>query len=259
MKIVVLIKEVPDTYEPRRLDLATGLLDRAASDAIVDEIDERALEVALQAKDSSRDTEVVAIAMGPDEARDGLKKALQMGADRAVHILDDALAGSDALATARVLAAAIRREQPDLVLAGNESTDGRGGVVPAMVAELLGLPIAGALGSVEIGQQAIRGTRTTDAAITTMSTPLPAVATVTEKSAEARFPSFKGVMAAKKKPLDAVNAAALSIAPAEVRTLVLSTAERPARAAGTAIEDDGGGGRQLADWLVARGLVGRQS
>ena len=255
MKIVVLVKEVPDTYEPRRLDLATGLLDRAASDAVVDEINERALEVALQVKDSAKDTEIVAIAMGPAEAKDGLKKALQMGADRAVHILDDALAGSDALATARVLAAAVAREQPHLVLAGNESTDGRGGIVPAMIAELLGLPLAGSLGSVEIDQNAIRGTRTTDVEITTVAAALPAVVTVTEKSAEARFPSFKGVMAAKKKPTDVVTASALGVAPPEARTVMRTTAERPARAAGTTIEDDGSGGTQLAEWLLARGLV----
>jgi len=255
VKIVVLVKEVPDTYEPRRLDLATGLLDRAASDAVVDEINERALEVALQVKDSAKDTEIVAIAMGPAEAKDGLKKALQMGADRAVHILDDALAGSDALATARVLAAAVAREQPHLVLAGNESTDGRGGIVPAMIAELLGLPLAGSLGSVEIDQNAIRGTRTTDVEITTVAAALPAVVTVTEKSAEARFPSFKGVMAAKKKPTDVVTASALGVAPPEARTVMRTTAERPARAAGTTIEDDGSGGTQLAEWLLARGLV----
>lgn len=255
MKIVVLVKEVPDTYEPRRLDLATGLLDRAASDAVVDEINERALEVALQVKDSAKDTEIVAIAMGPAEAKDGLKKALQMGADRAVHILDDALAGSDALATARVLAAAVAREQPHLVLAGNESTDGRGGIVPAMIAELLGLPLAGSLGSVEIDENAIRGTRTTDVEITTVAAALPAVVTVTEKSAEARFPSFKGVMAAKKKPTDVVTASALGVAPPEARTVMRTTAERPARAAGTTIEDDGSGGTQLAEWLLARGLV----
>jgi len=259
VKIVVLIKEVPDTYGERRLDLVTGLLDRGFSDSVVDEIDERALEVALEYKDSHKDAEVVAIAMGPASAKDGLRKALQMGADRAVHVVDDALVASDALRTARVLAAAVAREQADLVLAGNESTDGRGGVVPAMVAELLGLPLAGSLGSVTIEQNAIRGTRQTDTAVSTLSTVLPAVATVTEKSAEARFPSFKGVMAAKKKPLDAVTTVMLGIGPAEVRTTVLSTAERPARAAGTAIEDDGEGGRQLAEWLVARGLVGRQS
>ena len=258
MKIVVLIKEVPDTYEPRRLDLATGLLDRAASDPVVDEIDERALEVALRVKDSTKDTEIVAIAMGPAEARDGLKKALQMGADRGVHILDDALAGSDALATAHVLAAAVRREQPELVLAGNESTDGRGGVVPAMLAELLGLPLAGSLGTLEIDEGAVRGTRTTDTAITRLSAPLPAVATVTEKSAEARFPSFKGVMAAKKKPTEVVTADELGVEAPGARTVVLTTAERPARAAGTTVEDDGTGGRQLAEWLRARGLVGQR-
>lgn len=257
MKIVVLVKEVPDTYEPRRLDLATGLLDRGASDAVVDEINERALETALQVKDRAKDTEIVAIAMGPGDAKDGLKKALQMGADRAVHILDDALAGSDMLATARVLAAAVAREQADLIIGGNESTDGRGGLVPAAIAEILGLPMLGSLGSVEIGQNSIRGTRTTDVAITTLSASLPAVMTVTEKSAEARFPSFKGVMGAKKKPTDVVTASALGVAPPEAHTIVLTTAERPPRAAGTAIEDDGTGGAQLADWLKARGLAGK--
>lgn len=254
MKIVVLIKEVPDTYGERHLVLATGRVDRAAGDAVVDEIDERALEVALQLKDRAKDTEIVAIAMGPASAKDSLRKALQMGADRAVHVLDDALAGADALATARALAAATQREQPDLVLAGNESTDGRGGVVPAMIAEILGLPLAAGLGQVEIGPDAVRGTRTTDAAVTTLRAALPAVVTVTEKSAEARFPGFKGVMAAKKKPTDVVSAAALGTDPA-ASTAVLTTSERPARAAGTAIEDDGTGGRQLAEWLVARGLV----
>jgi len=257
VKIAVLIKEVPDTYGERRLDSATGLLDRAASDAVVDEIDERALEVALQHKDSNKDTEVVAIAMGPASAKDALRKALQMGADRAVHIVDDALAGSDALRTAQVLAAALGRERADLVIAGNESTDGRGGVVPAMLAELLGLPFAGSLGSVEIAGGAVRGTRTTDAEVTRLAAALPAIVTVTEKSAEARFPSFKGVMAAKKKPLDALGAASLGVGPAMATTVVLSTAERPARAAGERIEDDGDGGRRLAEWLVARGLVGR--
>lgn len=257
MKIAVLIKEVPDTYGERRLDVTTGLLDRAASDAVVDEIDERALEVALQYKDAHKDAEVVAIAMGPASARDSLRKALQMGADRAVHILDDALAGADALRTAQVLAAALGREQADLVIAGNESTDGRGGVVPAMLAEMLGLPLAGSLGSVEIGETVVRGTRTTGAEVARLGAALPAIISVTEKSAEARFPSFKGVMAAKKKPLEAVTAASLGVGPAAATSLVLTVAERPAREAGERIEDEGDGGRRLAEWLAARGLVGR--
>ncbi len=255
MKILVLIKEVPDTYGERRLDLTTGLLDRDASDPIVDEIDERALEVALAYKDEHKDAEVVALTMGPASAKDALKKGLQMGADRAVHIVDDELAGADALQTAKALAAAAATEQPDLVIAGNESTDGRGGVIPAMVAELLGLPLLGSLGTVDIADGRVSGVRASDTAVTTLEAPLPAVISITEKSAEARFPSFKGVMAAKKKPSDATTAAGLGVAAPAARTAVLTVAEPPAKAAGEIITDAGDGGRRLADWLVAHGLV----
>src|ERR1700712_465289 len=123
MKIAVLVKQVPDTYGERKLDVATGLIDRDASDAVMDEINERALEVALTLKDSDKSTEVVLITMGPASAKDALRKGLSMGADSAVHVLDDDLEGSDAPTTATVLAAALRQQSFDLVIAGNESTD----------------------------------------------------------------------------------------------------------------------------------------
>src|SRR5262245_10670094 len=130
MKIIVLVKQVPDTWGERKLDLATGLVDRDGSEAVVDEISERAVEVALRAKDADKSVEVVVLTMGPEPAKDALRKCLGMGADSAVHVLDPSLAGADAAWTASVLAAAVRRAGFDLVIAGNESTDGRGGVVP---------------------------------------------------------------------------------------------------------------------------------
>lgn len=250
MKIVVLVKEVPDTYGERRLDLATGLIDRSSGDQVIDEINERALEVALQVKDKAKDTEVVVVSMGPEQVKDALrKKLLAMGADRAVHLVDDSLAAADALQTAKALAAVLKDESADLIVAGNESTDGRGGVVPAMLAELLGLPLLGSLSHADIAEGRVSGTRSAESVETVLSASLPAIVTVTEKSAEARFPSFMGVMGAKKKPLDAVAAPA----PEGPATKVLSTAERPARAAGTVITDEGDAGRQLAEWLKSNG------
>ena len=137
MKIIVLLKQVPDTYEERKLDAATGILDREASEPIIDEIVERAIETALSYKDAHKDTEIVLLSMGPDSVTASLRKALSLGADSAVHVLDDGLAGSDLARTAAVLAAALATTGYDLIIAGNESTDGRGGAIPAMVAEHL--------------------------------------------------------------------------------------------------------------------------
>jgi electron transfer flavoprotein beta subunit len=258
MKIVVLVKEVPDTYGERRLDLETGLLDRESGDQVVDEIDERALEVALRYKDAHKDAEVVVMTLGPESAKDALRKGLSMGADGAVHILDDALAAADTLRTAQVLAAALKREGADLVVAGNESTDGRGGVVPAMIAELLGLPLLGGLGEVEVGAggaDAVRGVRTTATATTTLSSALPAIVTITEKSAEARFPNFKGIMTAKRKPLTSLTQAELGLGSASAWSSVLTVAERPARAAGTTITDEGDAGAKVVAFLRERKAI----
>ena len=251
MKIVVLVKEVPDTYGERRLDLDTGLLDRSG-DLVIDEINERALEVALLVKDREKSTEVVVVTVGPDSVKDALrKKLLAMGADRAVHVVDDALAAADALTTARALAMALRAEGADLVVAGNESSDGGGGVVPAMVAELLELPLLGELSEANVGDGVVDGTRAVDGVETVLRAQLPALITVTEKSVEARFPNFRGVMGAKKKPLDQLPAGDVG----SVSTEVLSVAERPARAAGTVIEDEGEAGARLAEFLKTQGLV----
>jgi electron transfer flavoprotein beta subunit len=255
MKIVVLIKQVPDTWGERRLDPTTGWVDRAASDRIVDEIGERALEVALTHKDRAKDTEVVALTMGPATATEALRKALSMGADAAVHVLDDALAGADLLRTASVLASAIRSTGFDVVIAGNESTDGRGGVIPAMVAELLGVPAALNLDSVELRDGEVAGSRSVEDATMAVRASLPALVSITERTEEPRFPNFKGIMGAKKKPMTVLSVADLEAADAASTSVILSVSERPPRAGGQVIVDDGTAATQLADYLVSNRLV----
>lgn len=255
MKIAVLIKQVPDTAEERTLDPATGWLDRDAADNLVDEINERALEVALRVKDADKSTEIVVLSMGPDEAAKAIRKALSMGADSGIHVLDGGLAGSDAARTAAVLAAALRRTNADVILAGNESTDGRGGVVPAMIAEHLGLPLVGGLNAVELGGGKVSGERSGDSGSVQVTAQLPAVVTVTERTAEARFPNFKGILTAKRKPVTTLSIADLDVAAAPARAVVLSHSERPAREAGRKIDDDGTAGTQLAGYLIENRLV----
>lgn len=256
MKIIVLVKQVPDTWGDRRLD-SSGRLDRGASDAVIDEIDERALEVALTYRDSS-DAEVVALSMGPSSATEMLRKSLAMGADSAVHVLDDSLIGSDLGWTALVLAAAIAKSGFDLVIAGNESTDGRGGVIPAMVAEALGVPHLTSLNTVDIAPDSVAGERATENGNLEVHAALPAVISITEASPEARFPNFKGIMKAKKKPLTVLTLADLGVDPTfaiAARSIVLETTERPARTGGTIIVDEGNAGNELADFLAAGRLI----
>lgn len=254
MKIIVLVKQVPDTWGERRLDTATGRLDRDATDAVFDEIGERAVEVALQHKDADKSTEVVVVTMGPPGATDVLRKALSMGADSAVHVVDDSLAGSDLGWTAAALAAAIGADW-DLVIAGNESTDGRGGVMAAMIAERRGVAHLTALDSVEIAGSSVSGQRATEYGTVDAHAPLPAVISVTERVAEPRFPGFKGILAAKKKPVATVSADDLGVDLPAARSVVLTAAERPAREAGIRIDDDGTAATQLADFLAARHLL----
>ena len=260
MKIVVLLKQVPDTYEDRKLNMQTGLLDREVSEPILEEITERALEIALQYKDKNKQTEIVVLSMGPASVTSALHRGLSMGADRAVHILDDALRGSDLSWTATALAAAVSRENPDLVVAGNESTDGRGGVIPAMIAEYLGLPNLSYLHSVELTDSSVSGERGSESGSLMVCTSLPAVISITERAAEARFPNFKGVLGAKKKPLVVLSLADLAIDPATTlvgvgHSVIVSTVERPARQAGRKLIDDGNAAAELADFLAAGRLI----
>ena len=260
MNIVVLVKQVPDTYGERKLRESDGVLDRDASDAVLDEINERAVEAALQLKEA-HDGSVTVLTVGPDGATDALRKALSMGADAAVHLSDEAVAGSDAIATAQILARAVGTvEGVDLVIAGNEASDGRGGAVPAIVADLLGWPAlthARELG-VEGGSVSVR--RETDEGITQLTAELPAVVSVGEKINEPRYPSFKGIMAAKKKPVTTITLAdagvdAGTVGLGHALTTVSSAVPKPPKAAGEKVTDEGAGGSQIAAYLVAQKLV----
>lgn len=258
MKIFVLVKEVPDTYGDRTLNLETGLAERAAGDVVLDEITERALEVALRYADTNEGTEVVAISMAPETSTATVRRALAIGAASAVHIADEQLAGADLGLTAETLAAAIRRGAPDLVITGNLSTDGSGGVIPAMLAEHLGFAQATALSSVEITSDAVTGTRAADAGAQAVSAPLPAVISITEALPDARFPNFKGIMAAKKKPLEVLSLADLDVSAdpgVAPRTIMTSVAAKPPRAAGVKITDEGDAAEQLVEYLVQNRLV----
>ena len=258
MKIVVLVKEVPDTYGDRKLNLETGIADRAASDTVLDEIGERALEAALSFADANEGTEVVVLTLAPEGASGSIRKALGMGAHSAVHVVDEALLGADLGLTAEVLAKAITRAGFDLVIAGNASTDGSGGAIPAMLAEHLRVPGLTGLSEVAISASVVSGVRPVDGGLQKVSADLPAVISITEALPEARFANFKGIMAAKKKPLEVVSLADLGVDaedPAAARSIMTAVAEKPARAAGVKIVDEGDAGTQLANYLIENRLV----
>ncbi|GAB3431564.1 electron transfer flavoprotein subunit beta/FixA family protein [Actinophytocola sediminis] len=258
--IVVLVKQVPDTYSERRLSEADHTLDRDSADAVLDEINERAIEEALLIKEA-HDGEVTVLSVGPDRATDAIRKALSMGADKAVHVVDDALHGSDLLQTAKVLAAAIGTvEDVDLVIAGNESSDGGGGAVPAILAELLGYPQLTHAREVTVDGTTIKVTRETEEGLTHLEASLPAVISVGEKINEPRYPSFKGIMAAKKKPVETLAVADLGVDAGEVGlgnawSTVLEAAPKPPREAGQRVEDDGAGGSKIAEYLIGQKLI----
>ena len=258
MKIVVLVKEVPDTYGDRKLDLETGIVDRAASDKVLDEIGERALEVALAYAAGHPDTEIVLLSMGPESAQSSIRRGLAMGASSAVQVVDETLLGADLGLTSEVLAAALQRTGFDLVIAGNESTDGSGGVIPAMVAERLGVPQLTALASVEISDASVSGRRVVDDGVATVSASLPAVISITESLPDARMANIKGIMAAKKKPYETLSLHDLGIVAEREdapRSIMIAVSERPPRGAGVKIVDEGDAGEQLAEFLVQNRLA----
>ncbi|MER5389638.1 electron transfer flavoprotein subunit beta/FixA family protein [Saccharopolyspora sp. NPDC002686] len=260
MNIVVLVKQVPDTYSERKLTDADHTLDRESADAVLDEINERAVEEALLIKEA-QGGEVTVVCMGPDRATDAIRKALSMGADKAVHLSDEALHGTDAPATARALAKAIGTvEGVDLVIAGNEATDGRAGAVPAMVAEVLGWPQLTYARKVETDGSSVKIERETDAGVYSIEAALPAVVSVTEKINEPRYPSFKGIMAAKKKPVAVLSLADAGIDAAEVglanaASQVVESAPTPPKSGGVKVTDEGEGGVQLAEFLAGEKLL----
>ncbi|GAA2684154.1 MULTISPECIES: electron transfer flavoprotein subunit beta/FixA family protein [Actinosynnema] len=260
MNIVVLVKQVPDTWSERKLSDTDHTLDRDAADAVLDEINERAVEEALVLQ-AEHGGEVTVLSMGPDRATDAIRKALSMGADKAIHVSDPALHGSDALTTAKVLAKALGTvEGFDLVIAGNEATDGRAGAVPAILAELLGLPQLTHVRKVTVEGGVVKAVRETDEGVAHLEASLPAVLSVNEKINEPRYPSFKGIMAAKKKPVTTLTAADLGLGADEVGaaaawTQVVEASPKPPRTAGQRVEDEGDGGSKIAEYLVGQKLI----
>jgi electron transfer flavoprotein beta subunit len=261
MHIVVLVKQVPDTWSEKRLN-PDGTLDRESVDAVINEMDEYAVEEALRLIEA-HGGEVTVVSMGPDKAVEAIRKALQMGADKGVHVVDDALKGSDAPATSLVLARALERLGAyDLVVAGSEASDGQTSLVPAMLAERLGLPQLTFARKVEVepGGRTVRVERLTDEGYQVVEASLPAVVSVVEKINQPRYPSFKGIMAAKKKPVESLSIADLGLDKAEVGldaawTRVDSFNDRPPRTAGTVVTDEGDGGVKLVEFLAARKFV----
>lgn len=255
MKIVVLVKQVPDTAVERVLDARTGWIRRDPSLAVLDEISARAVEKALQLREVHGGT-VTVLTMGPDKAADALRHALAMGADRGVLISDPSLSGADAVHTAQILAAALKGMELDLILAGNASTDGRGGIVPAMLAEILHLPQATSLRSFNIEDGSLAGDRMLEDSIMEIRTGLPAVVSVTEHVANPRHPGLKGIMSAKQKETVTLSVANLSNAESfRTRSIVNRVEEKAARQGGSKLLDDGTAGQRIADYLIAEGLV----
>jgi electron transfer flavoprotein beta subunit len=262
LRIVVCVKYVPDATGDRHFadDLT---VDRDDVDGLLSELDEYAVEQALQIADEADDAEITVLTVGPEDAKDALRKALSMGADKAVHVEDDDLHGTDVMGTSLVLAKAIEKTGYDLVIAGMASTDGTMGVLPAILAERLGVPQVTLLSevSVEGGPNGtVKGRRDGDTASEQLEASLPAVVSVTDQSGEARYPSFKGIMAAKKKPVQSLDLEDLEIDADEVGlegawTAVDSAAERPARTAGTIVKDEGEGGKQLAEFLAGQKFI----
>jgi len=259
VNIVVLVKQVPDTESERRLVPGAGTLDRAAADGVINELDEYAIEEGLRIA-QAHGGEVTILSMGPQKASESIRKALSMGADKAVHVLDDGIAGSDALATSAILAAALGQVGFDLVIAGAESTDARTGVIPAMLAERLGVPQLTLASKVDIEGTEVTVRRASDEGVEVVTGSLPAVISVLEKINEPRYPSFKGIMAAKKKPVQTLALADLGVAegqagPAGSLTEVADFAARPPRAAGVVVKDDGDGGVKAAAFLAERKFI----
>ena len=259
MKIVVCVKHVPDAQGDRSFSADTTT-DREAVDGLLSELDEYAVEEAVKLAEAGDDVEVTVLTVGPDDARDAIKKALQMGADAGVHVNDPAIHGSDAAGTSLVLARALQKLEHDLVLTGMASTDGSMGVVPAMVSERLGLPQVTYAAEVTLEGSQVTIRRDGDLSSETITASLPALVSVTDQVNEPRYPSFKGIMAAKKKPVQTWTLADIGVDASEVGTdaawaRAVSFEARPPKQAGTVVVDEGDGGVELVDFLVSHKLV----
>ncbi|MGN6359867.1 MAG: electron transfer flavoprotein subunit beta/FixA family protein [Thermomicrobiales bacterium] len=261
MRIVVCVKQVPDPNAGvARIDPGTKRLVRDGVPNILDPGVEVALEAALQLAEAGGDNTVTALAMGPESATEALRRALAMGAHEAALVTDPGLAGSDTLGTARALAAAIKQVGFDLVVCATESTDGYSGLVPGMVAELLGVPHLSFIRQLSATDGAITAQRVTAHGYQTLRCALPALVAIASGSHEPRYPALRGIMAAKRKQIATFDLAALGLgasdagaAGARERVLALQPAEQ--RSAGAVIEDDGTAAARIADFLQQRGVL----
>lgn len=257
-KIVVAVKYVPDATANRSFS-ADNTVDRDGVDGLLSELDEYAVEQALQIVEAG-EGEVTVLTVGPDDAADAIRKALQMGADAGVHVKDDAIHGSDAFATSLVLAEAIKKLEYDLLFFGMSSTDGGMGVVPTLVAERLGVPAVTFASEVTVDGDTVKIRRDGDIAAQTIEATGKVVVSVTDQTGEARYPSFKGIMAAKKKDVQEWTLSDLDIDAASVGldnawTEVESFEPRPPRTAGEIVTDEGDGGTKLAEFLASKKFI----
>jgi len=261
MKIAVCVKQVPDSWAEKKM--VDGVLDRVNVDAVLNELDEYAIEEALRIVEAHGGNQeggahsVTLISMGPARATEAIRKALSMGANNAILITDPALAGSDALLTSQVLSKVISDGGFDLVFCGTESTDARMSVIPAMISARLGWAQLTFAGSVEVDPSSskVSITRVTDTGVDSMSAQFPAVVGVIEKINEPRYPSFKGIMSAKKKSIESRDLASLGISAQKPWSQVIDATTRPARQAGIKIVDDGSASEKLVNFLAEKKLI----
>ncbi len=260
MKIVVCVKEVPDTTAEKRIDPSTFRLVRDEGDRMFNEFDKYAVEEAIRLREAGAADEVILVSLGPPKAVESLRQGLAMGADRLVLVSDTAAAGSDYLGTARVLAKAIEETGAELVLLGAESTDARSGVLAAMLGEVSGRTWVTSANSIAVNGGAITVERQSDDGVDTVEAPLPAVVSVTKAINEPRYPSLKGIMGAKKKPQDVKSLADIGVSAGDVgeagaKTKVVGIETPPARTAGQVVKDDGNGAQFIFDYLVDKKLI----
>jgi electron transfer flavoprotein beta subunit len=252
VKIAVCVKQVPEGN--RRIDPDTKRLDRSGEGAL-NSFDANAVEEALRLKDAGGEGEVVLVSMGPPKAQDALRKALAMGADRAVLVADDGAAGADLVATSTVLAKALEREMADLILFGQQANDSDGAVLWAAVADHLRLPVVSQAAEVTSADGKLSVKRQTEFGYDVIETPLPAVVAVSDAINEPRYPSLKGIMGAKSKPQETVSLADLGVDGVESRTEVYALGDPPPRGESRKVEDDGNGAQAIVDFLVEKRLL----
>jgi electron transfer flavoprotein beta subunit len=261
MKVIVPVKRVPDTAGEKKIDADSKTVDRESVEAVLCPVNEFAIEEAVRLKEK-QDAEVTVLLMGPESAQPIVRKALSYGLDAGIQITDDALAGSDAIGTAKTIAKALEGQEFDLVIFGNQSTDARTCVVPAAVAEILGLPALTYARYLEVDGDKVIVHREHEEGWDVVESTLPAVVSVVEAINEPRYPSFKGIMAAKSKPLDVKSASDIGVETGDIGQAnawaVLTEFEpRPPKEAGVIVEDDGSGSAatELADWMASKKFI----